>query len=288
MALKLPQKKQHDVKQDLSCRFCGGLVGPAVAVRCSKCTTTYHHACAEKIPKSVNEEFVICCQPTLDPKTVNQETIVLLSTMNSLAAQFGTMRSDIQDVKTSVHSMGARLDRQGKEIESLKNRSDITDKAIKDLSAKVDNLPTADMITQLTMRELDDITNRRSNVIVFNMTDDQSADSNTLKELDGVSIDNLIASLDLNDKVILQSHFRIGKKVPSSTSNRPLKLRFVSQDQAQLFISTFWQNKKKSPTSPILTLLSVSPDRTPTQLRMYQDCGRHSYQRAWRINRTTK
>ena len=84
------------------CRFCAIRIDPDNAVQCSKCTSKFHHECAEKTPSSVNGVFVICCQSDVDPKTLSQETIIVLSTLNSLAAQFGTMRNEFQGVRSDL------------------------------------------------------------------------------------------------------------------------------------------------------------------------------------------
>ena len=190
-----------------------------------------------------------------------------MSTLNSLAAQFGTLREEIQDIKAKVDVLSSRVDRQDGEIKDLKARSEQICTSVGDLSAKVDKLPTAG-----TMREIDNVSMRKSNVIIFNMTDNQSAEFENLKVLDKTSIDNLLSSLQLFNKINLQSFSRIGKAIPASTSHRPIKLRFGSPDQAQTFISTFWTFKKQSASPPELLSLAVSPDLSSTQLRMYRDC----------------
>lgn len=91
---------------------------------------------------------------------MSPESILLLSTMNSLAAQFGTLRDDFYAVKNSVQTLGARLDLQGKDIISLKNHVDNNKKNIDNLSKKINKLPTAGKISELTLQELDDITSR--------------------------------------------------------------------------------------------------------------------------------
>ena len=165
---------------------------------------------------STNGSFVICCQPPLDLKSVNPESIIILSTLNSLAAQFSTLREDIHDVKTSIATLNSRIDLHQSEIQSLKSKICDTGKLVDDLSTKVGKLPIATQINSLTMSEIDDLTTRKSNVILFNVTDYQSADKKLLQESDEKTINNLLTTLQLQDKVNICSHFRIRKPVSHS------------------------------------------------------------------------
>ena len=96
------------------------------------------------------------------------------------------------------------------------------------------------------MREIDEIDMRKTNVIIFNLADDQSYDPKNLSARDQQSIDDIISSLQLKVSIELVYFYRIGKPVALSTAHRPVKLHFASQEHAQAFTLAFWVAKKHS------------------------------------------
>ena len=196
----------------------------------------------------------------------------MLTTLNSLVAQFCSFREDLHNIHTSIATINSRLDRHDSDIASLKSDSAGNDKLIKDLSVTMGNLPTAEQHVAATIRELDDITKRKSNILLFNLAEDITSEVNASREADEKTVADILESLQLTGKLKLVNLSRIGESVASSTSPRPLKLRFTSQDNAQVFLSTFWRIKKQSSTPSIPSPLSASQDRTPTQLSLYRQC----------------
>ena len=181
-----------------------------------------------------------------------------------MTAQFGTFREEIRGLRLGMGTLISRLDQHGKEIDDSKKHSAKTDQSISELSVKLEKLPTVDKINSVAMKEIDDFTMRKSNVIIYNLPDNQTLLYNIL--------DNLIGTLELSDQVEVKLSFRIGKPVPTSTTPRPLKLRFLSQDQANLFMESFWTTRKSPLHSQLIDQLSLSQDRTPNQLRLYAQC----------------
>ena len=75
-------------------------------------------------------------------------------------------------------------------------------KSIDKLSSSVGNLPTADGINELTLRDFYNITMRKVNVII--LSENQTDDPDTLKACDKSSIENLILQLQLSEKIYVQ------------------------------------------------------------------------------------
>ena len=110
IASKQRAKIQSRDSENILCRFCAKLIDLDDAVKCSRCTSQFHPACANKTPKSVDGAFVICCQSELDSVSLSQESILVLSTDNSLVVQFGTMRDEFRDVNSHIRSLTLRVD----------------------------------------------------------------------------------------------------------------------------------------------------------------------------------
>ena len=124
----------------------------------------------------------------------------------------------------------------------------------------------------ITISEMEEFTNRKSNIIVYNLKDNQCIPVTDASKIDKQAITDLIAYIGLSHKVDFKYFSRTGKAIPASTTFRPTKVVFGSQDQARLFTQTFWVSKKDPTKFPTLTKVSIAPDRTPNQLLLYKKC----------------
>ena len=254
------------------CRFCADQVISADAFRCVSCSKPYHKSCYDNVNKRSNGALFLCCPPT--SVTQNQDSMSILASLGSLAAQFSNFRTEQHSLKKTVENLGEQFVKLGSKVEVLEQKNVVIDKKLADLQNRVDKLPAGNKssIDNLTIREYEDFIERRSNVIIFNLTDKQNIPVNELKLKHKQGLLNLIEYIGLTDKVTIKFFTRLGKPVANNNSCRPIKIIFTSQEQALLFTQTFWAAKKDLTKYPDLRTATIAPDRTPTQRKLYQTC----------------
>lgn len=188
-----------------------------------------------------------------------------------------TFRDEIAPFARRVDNTEIRLNNIDSYIKDFSNKGLAEHKVIVDLNQRVDNIETscsrttpASNCSNDLLKEFDDRLRRRSNLMVYGLSEDDSSSSvegnlqNKVNDCFSQTLGKPAPKIKLKFKCM-----RMGKHITASTNPRPVKIVFNDSDTADNILQAFIQCKvqKKLPVS--LQHLAIARDQTPAQREEY-------------------
>ena len=179
-------------------------------------------------------------------ETATNSCTLLMQEMKSLGASLGaSLESKFESLHKSQKSQENKIDSLQKSQDSLQNKMDSVEThlkaAVDDLRQKVQDVDkrvtdTAQEVTRVkisTMKEIYEMDDKRSNVIVFGIPEPVSTGGVSPRDKDAKDIDSIFETI-VGRKIAFDLKFRIGQKQDNRIRPIAVKLRELSDKEAVL------------------------------------------------------
>jgi len=182
----------------------------------------------------------------------------LINTLSSSQNKgFESINSRIDDMMVHLSKLDSDLDDCRKKVDNLEKRVI----ALETHNTADTTTEPKDMSLQI-INEVIDIQKRSVNIIIHDLDESPSMDTNECTKFDSLAVNKLFSVCSVcPDNIINVS--RLGRLIANKT--RPIKLSLRNLCDVNSFISSFLITKRKSPSS--VNNISVAKDRSQTEPR---------------------
>lgn len=264
-----------DCEIDSNCRICNvPILHESVA--CPKCLKVFHSACVNPDSLAKNGGFLRCCGPGRKP-AVNNGTFTF-----SLEDIQMVFRDEITPLKRRLDNVEIRLGNLDTCLQTFSTKGIEEHSAIIKLNQRLDSIVSSENGAPSTtnslpgaacdlFKEFDDRMSRRSNVMLFGLSEDNTVNSEE-SNLNVKVTDYFAKILDKpGTKTKLKFKcMRVGKVSVSSTNPRPTKVIFNDPSTAENILQAYIRSKSSKSLPSSYPHLIVARDQTPMQRQEYK------------------
>lgn len=259
MSLSIPDKV---------CRACGVEVQKEI-VRCEKCNLPYHPGCHKKKK---------CCSsrppsPTCTAAITKDDLSLMLSDqLKKISLQINPIQTTVTDISQRVNSIENTISSAMVRVDVLENDFQGMKSEITSLNNKL--LTLSDHILSDCVQEIDERNRRKSNLIIYNLSESgNESPAGGLSNTDSGIVNNIINFLLPNENIPIHSMSRLGNYQQMSPRPRPLRV-FLTDEISVKKVTVAFKTAKASRTQlPVFIHrdMTMSWDKSPLQTRLFKE-----------------